>query len=120
MASLTLEPQVVPLRADEQGTLRLGNTRVSLDSVILAFKEGATPEEIVENFDTLVLADVYAVIGYYLKNTPAVEGYLKKQATEAGDLHADWKARWPEHGSYRQVLLARQRSKEQRHAEPGE
>ena len=56
----------VPLSTDEAGVLRVAGTRVSLDSVIYAFSEGATPEEIVQAFPTLDLAAIYSVIGYYL------------------------------------------------------
>src|SRR5215204_2572614 len=36
----------VPLRADEDGAVRVGGTRVTLDSVVTAFREGETAEGI--------------------------------------------------------------------------
>jgi uncharacterized protein (DUF433 family) len=48
-----------------QGTWRIAGTRVSFDSVIHAFWEGATPEEICQDFPTLSLAQVYEAIAYY-------------------------------------------------------
>ena len=57
--------EVIPLAVDIQGVLRVGNTRVTLDTVIAAFADGATAEEIVQQYPSLHLADVYSVIGYY-------------------------------------------------------
>lgn len=120
MTTLTLEPQPVPLRVDEHGAIRVGATRVSLDSVVEAFKEGATPEEIVQYFDTLQLADVYAVISYYLKNTEEIDVYLNTQDLAAEAKHTAWMARWPEHSNYRKLLLARLAAKETKDAAVGE
>ena len=44
------------------GVLRVGNNRVSLDSVIIDFNQGSAPEQIVYDFDTLTLSDVYVII----------------------------------------------------------
>jgi len=50
-----------------QGTWRIAGTRVSLDSVIHAFWEGATPEDICQDFPPLSLQQAYETIAYYLK-----------------------------------------------------
>src|SRR5438128_7834084 len=76
----------IPLSMDQSGVLRVGDTRVSLDSVIYAFQDGATPEEIVQQFTTLDLADVYSVIGYYLQNTAEVQEYLQRRTAERPNL----------------------------------
>lgn len=120
MTTLTFEPQALPLRIDEHGAIRVGNTRVSVDSVVEAFKEGATPEEIVQNFDTLQLADVYAVISYYLKNMDEVDVYLKTQENAAEAARGAWTARWPEHSGYRKLLLDRLAAKETKDAAAGQ
>jgi hypothetical protein len=39
--SLVVESPPVPLRADSHGVWRIGNTRVRLDTVITAWKQGA-------------------------------------------------------------------------------
>ena len=65
-----------PLREDLGGAIRVGPTRVTLETVLHAYKSGETPEEIVESFDTLSLADVYSVIGYYLRHQAEVDAYL--------------------------------------------
>ena len=89
MLALTQTATVVPLKTDERGVVRVAGTRVTLESVVFAFLEGATSEEIVQRYPVLELADVYAVIAWYLKNREAVEGYLAAQSAEA----ALWKAR---------------------------
>jgi uncharacterized protein (DUF433 family) len=65
--SLVIVDIPVPLKTDVDGVVRVGNTRVTLDTVVDAFREGATAEEIVSRYPSLLLADVYAVIGYYLQ-----------------------------------------------------
>lgn len=62
----TTEP--VPLAADGEGSIRIGGTRVTLDNLLAHFEAGATPQQIVEQLDTLRLADVYLVRGYCLRH----------------------------------------------------
>ena len=76
----------VPLTTTEFGTIRVGNSRVSLDSVVYHFKQGATAERIGKSFPSLDLADIYAVIAYYLANLESVEEYLRRQDAEADAL----------------------------------
>ncbi|MBI3973871.1 MAG: DUF433 domain-containing protein [Chloroflexi bacterium] len=97
---------VVPLRRDSGGTFRVGATRVPLDTVVHAFNEGATPEEIVQRYSTLRLADVYAVISYYLHNRAEVEAYLRRREQEAENLRRKIEADFAPHG-IRERLLAR-------------
>ena len=77
--SLTVMKERVPLTTDSDGVMRVGRTRVTLDTVIATFTEGATAEEIVYRYPTLHLADVYAVLGYYLRRQKEVEAYLLKR-----------------------------------------
>lgn len=76
----------VPLTTTEFGTIRVGNSRVSLDSVVHQYKQGATAERIAESFPSLDLADIYAVIAYFLAHRDSVEEYLERQEAEADDL----------------------------------
>lgn len=66
--------------------MRIAGTRVSLDSVIYAFDEGATPEEIVQQYPTLNLADIYSVLSYYLQNRADVEKYLEQRSAQRQEL----------------------------------
>jgi uncharacterized protein (DUF433 family) len=89
--------------------LRVGKTRVSLDSVIAAFNEGATAEEIVQQYDVLSLADVYAVIAYYLGNQNQVDAYLSGRRAQREQLRQEIEARHDPHG-IRERLLARRKN----------
>jgi uncharacterized protein (DUF433 family) len=93
---------------NQAGVLRITGTRVSLDSVIYAFEEGATPEEIVQQYPTLDLAAVYSVIGYYLQNRAEVEQYLEQRKVEDEEVKKEIEARFNPHG-LRQRLLARKK-----------
>jgi uncharacterized protein (DUF433 family) len=73
----------IPIETDKDGVIRVGNTRVTLETLVTAFNSGSTAEEIVYQFPVLNLADVYAVITYYLRNRDTVEKYLNKRKHRA-------------------------------------
>ena len=104
--SLVVESPPVPLRTDAHGVWRVGNTRVRLDTVITAWKQGDSPEEIAESFDTLKLADVYSVISYYLNHRSEVDEYLEQNRFEGERIRAKIKHQFPQEG-IRERLLAR-------------
>jgi uncharacterized protein (DUF433 family) len=64
---------------ERNGGYYLIGTRVSLDSIIYGFREGLSPEAILEDFDTLTLGQVYGAIAFYLDNQPAMDVYLARQ-----------------------------------------
>lgn len=107
--TLSITADTLPLREDEEGAIRVGNTRVTLDTLIAAFNSGYTPEEIVINFDTLNLADVYSIIGYYLRHKSEVDKYLNKREEEAQELQKLFEAR-QNHVNLRERLLARKQA----------
>lgn len=98
----------VPLSTDQAGVLRVAGTRVSFDSVVYAFDEGATPEEIAQAYPTLDLAAIYSVIGYYLQNRAEVEEYLGQRKVQRGEVKKEIESRFDPHG-LRDRLLARKR-----------
>src|SRR6267142_1789851 len=100
----------VPLREDADGVIRIGATRVTLDSLVKAFDEGGTAEEIVQQYPALELADVYAVIGYYLRHRELVNRYLKTKETEAARIKQENQKRFSPQ-SIRERLLARRNTK---------
>jgi len=75
--------QTVPLTVAEDGAIRIADTRIPLESVIHHFNLGATAEQIVHKFPALDLANVYAVIAYYLANRQLVDDYLRQQNAQA-------------------------------------
>jgi uncharacterized protein (DUF433 family) len=84
--SLILQADPLPLRQDEHGSIRVGNTRVLLELVIRAYQGGATAEEIARRFATLELADVHAVLAYYLRHRQEVDEYMARREAEAEEL----------------------------------
>lgn len=104
--SLVVTNQPIPLTTDTDGVVRVANTRITLDTLIAAFGEGATPETIAQQYPSLSLADVYAVIGYYLNHRPEVHAYLQQRNQAAAEIRQDNEARFDPDG-VRARLLAR-------------
>jgi len=103
-----------PLRVDEGGVVRVGKSRISIDLVVEQYENGITPEDMVRAYDSLVLADVHAVIAYYLRHRDEVRAYLKQRAQEAEALRAKIEAERPR--VTREELLARRSAREKDHA----
>jgi uncharacterized protein (DUF433 family) len=99
-------PPDLPLVFDEFGVARIKGTRVTLDSVITAFRFGATPEETVFQYPTLDLADVYAIIAYYLRAKDTVDTYLAEHEARRAEVRRENEQRWSPAG-VRERLLAR-------------
>ena len=106
--SLTIDKLSVPLHVDSHGVVRVGGTRVTLDTVAGAFQRGATAEEIVQNYSSLRLEDVYATITFYLQNQPAVDAYLQEQRQKGDEIQYQIEAR-SDSAEFRQRLLARRK-----------
>lgn len=106
---LTIQTQAPPLKADNDGVWRVGGTRVTLDTVVRAFNQGHTAEEIASHYPALKLADIYAVIAYYLNHQADVHYYLQQQTAEIEQL---WKGieTAPDYQQFRQRLQARRPS----------
>jgi len=75
--ALATEP--IPLFKDSDDVLRVGGTRVPLETVVTAFDLGATAEEIAQDFPVLRLDDIYAVLTYYLRHREEVRDYLRQR-----------------------------------------
>lgn len=104
--SLAVVAEPAPLTPDQDGVMRVGATRVTLATIVAAFHEGATAETIVQQYPSLALADVYAVIGYYLRHQADVDAYLAEQQVEADQVRQQNEARFNPVG-VRARLLAR-------------
>lgn len=116
--TLTIDTIHVPLQKHEHGAIRVGDSRVSLDVLINEFHKGADPESIVHAYPTLQLADVYAVIAYYLQNRTEVDRYLRFRQDEVDSLRHEIEARQPNSDEFRAKLLARRVTTEQKLASP--
>jgi uncharacterized protein (DUF433 family) len=118
--NMPIQPVAVPLFDDGRGGLRVTGTRVLLERIVHAFEDGATPERIVQSYDTLQLADVYAVLTWYLRHKAEVEDYLRKRAEEAEAIRRTIEAKQPDRAELRARLLARRAQKEGVNASPGQ
>ena len=121
MTKLDFEPLTVtvPLREDPSGVLRVGNSRVLLELVLRTFKAGATPEAIVQSYDTLNLADVYAVVSRYLSAPDPFEEYLHTREEAGAETRRKIEESQRTQGNLRAVLLARAKAKEEPGAQAG-
>ena len=86
--TLPLHAEPPPLRMDERGAVRIGNSRISLDLVVEQYENGMTPEDMTRAYDTLSLSDAYAVIAFYLRHREEVRAYLNRREEQASDLRA--------------------------------
>ena len=105
--NLTIPRADLPLAADSNGVVRIGGTRIPIDTVIGAFNDGMTAEEIVANYGSLKLFDVYYTIGFYLQHKLAVDTYLQEREQQAEEIRAEIELRNPSDG-IRERLLSRQ------------
>jgi len=104
--TLEIRSDTPPLRQDDSGAIRIGKTQVLLELVIRAFEDGATPEAIVQRYPTTTLADIYAVIAYYLRHRALVERYLAERERQAEALRQNIEARQGDLSEVRRRLLA--------------
>lgn len=58
--------------------IRIKGTRVGIETVVSAFQEGLSPEEIAQAYPSLSLEQVYATITYYLQNRSKVDDYIAR------------------------------------------
>lgn len=77
--ALAMRPEPVPLETNIDGVVCVAGTRVTLDTIVAAFNERATAEEIVQQYPSLHLADVYSVISYYMREQSTVDMYLQQR-----------------------------------------
>src|SRR5205823_321379 len=73
--------ETIPIAPGTDGVTRISGTRVTLDTIIAAFREGATPEEIAHQYPSVPLGDIYEVIGYALRHSEIVASYLTRRTS---------------------------------------
>jgi uncharacterized protein (DUF433 family) len=95
-----------PLTYGEDGTIRIRGSRVTLDSLIHAFQQGATAEQLQASFPSVTLRDIYGTIAYYLEHQEQVEFYLREQGQAAQELRHTVESR-PDVASFRAKIRTR-------------
>ena len=98
MMSLAVDPEPVPLARDEHGAWRVGGTRVTLETLVAAFDRGDSPEEIHEQYPSVALGDVYAVLTYCLRHPVSVKEYLTEREAAGAEVQARVEAAFPPEG----------------------
>ncbi|MDB9310416.1 DUF433 domain-containing protein [Aphanizomenon sp. CS-733/32] len=94
-----------PLEFTTDGVIRIGKTRVTLDTVIAVFQQGTTAEEIAYRYPSLKLADIYATIAFYLNHQQEVEVYVQQRQQQAQEIRRMNEAKFDPQG-LRDRLLA--------------
>lgn len=89
---VTLHTDPLPLHVDETGTIRVGQSRVTLDVLLHYWRSGMTPAEIVRGLDTLTLADVLGALAYYHRHQAEIDDYLHRREQEADRLRQEIEA----------------------------
>jgi len=88
----TIHPDPVPLRVDDTGTIRVGESRVTLDVLLQYWRMGKNPEEISQGLDTLTLADVHGALAYYHRHKAEMDEYLLRREEETEKLRQEIEA----------------------------
>lgn len=76
-------PQPIPIAVSDHGVWHVEGSRVTVDSIINEFRRGATPEQIQDDFPSLPLAKIYALIGWFLSHTDEIDAYMARQEQTA-------------------------------------
>jgi Protein of unknown function (DUF433) len=105
--ALTTEP--IPVVTGTDSVMRVRGTRITLDTVVAAFNEGATAEEIVQQYPSAALADIYQVIGYYLRHSTELGPYLARRQQDGAETRRSNESNWPSDGIRERLLSRRQR-----------
>jgi uncharacterized protein (DUF433 family) len=85
---LVVEVEAFPIAVDVDGVAKIGGTRVTLDTVVFTFEQGATAEEITSKYPVLKLSDVYSTIAFYLNHQDDVTVYLQQRQQQAQAVRA--------------------------------
>lgn len=97
--------ETVPIRIDADGVWRVGNTRVTVDTIVAAYNEGAAAEEIACQYSSVSLADVYSIISFYLHRQSEVEIYLERRNKQAEKVREENEARFNTVGIRQRLLI---------------
>ena len=92
MSSLDYAGSNVPLATDADGTVRVRGSRLVFDLIVRAYWNGATPEDMARIYETLDPADAYLIVGFYLKNRPMCDEFLRERERSAAGTQAQWEA----------------------------
>ena len=90
--TLTIVPETAPLSIDNDGVARVAGTRVRLDTIVGAYRMGATAESIAQGYPSVKLGEVYAVIAYYIRHRADIDTYIHSRELEADRVRREFEA----------------------------
>jgi uncharacterized protein (DUF433 family) len=99
-------PETVPLAYWDDGSIRVGGTRITLDTIVHRFQVGDTPEYIQDGFPSLTLTQINDTIAWYLNNKVEADEYLEERDAEAEKIRQRIESE-PEYIARRQELYRR-------------
>ncbi|HEV3081624.1 MAG TPA: DUF433 domain-containing protein [Gemmataceae bacterium] len=119
--TITIHADPVPLRVDEHGVIRIGDSRLALEAVLDYHHQGMAAEAIAEGYaDIITLADVHAVLAYYHRHREEIDRYLQYRDQQAEAARRDIEATQPTRPGFRDELLARQARRDNGHVASGQ
>ncbi len=111
MMSIEITADPVPFSEDLDGFIRIGGTRVPLETVLDAFSNGSTPEEILQQYPSLDLADIYSVIGYSLRRRQEIERYMERVRIRSDLVRKENERRFDPNGIRDRLMARRNRNR---------
>ncbi len=108
------QAEPVPIEMEQGGVIRVGGTRVTLDTIVRSFNRGMSPEEIVIAYPAVSLADVYAVVAYYLRHEDEINEYIREREQRAEMVRREVEARHPDMVGIRERLVARREAQDRK------
>ncbi|HYE72539.1 MAG TPA: DUF433 domain-containing protein [Blastocatellia bacterium] len=60
----------------------IAGTRVPVRAIAISYKQGYLPEEIVQQYERLSIAQVYAALAYYHTNQAEIDDDIAREAAE--------------------------------------
>lgn len=97
-------PDTVPLVQWECGTIRVRNSRVTLDTIVHRMQVGDTAEEINDGFPTVSVTQIKEILAWYFDNKAEADEYLQQREAE-GEKIRQWIESQPGYQEHREKLL---------------
>jgi uncharacterized protein (DUF433 family) len=91
---LEFKTSAPPFRWDEAQSIRIGKSRVTLDSILASYNNGSAPEEIAVQYSVLGLGEIYAAIAYYLNHRQEIDDYLAQRRHKAQQRRSEFVQRY--------------------------
>jgi uncharacterized protein (DUF433 family) len=97
-------PDGVPLVQLDNGAIRVRNSRVTLETIVIRMQVGDTIEDIHEGFPTVSVSQIKAILGWYFDNKAEADEYLQEVEAEWEKLR-QWVESQPGYKEHREKLL---------------